>query len=103
MNTVPATTKSDETRTGRVIIEASIRYEPAEQTIKLPAASQVVGVYHAHDGIKLIVTCNPNLPDTERTFCLRRSGELLPEPAAYYRYVGTLHETPAVHIFEKRA
>lgn len=90
-------------RIGRVITEARLKYELEEQTIKLPAASQVIGVRHGLDGITLFVTCNPQLPDTDRTFCLRRSDEALPEPYAYYRYIGTLAETPAVHVFEKRA
>lgn len=102
MNTAPSA-KAEDIRTGRVIIEARLQYKPAEQIIKLPAASQVIGVHHGIDGIKLFVICNPHLPDAERTFCLRRSDEILPEPAAYYRYVGTLYETPALHIFEKRA
>jgi hypothetical protein len=102
MNTMPAATKAED-RTERVIIEARLTYEPAEQTIKLPAASQVIGVRHGIDGIRLFVTCNARLPDVDRMFCLRKSGEALPEPQAFYRYIGTLDETPAVHVFEKRA
>jgi hypothetical protein len=103
MKTVPAQAKADDARTERVITEARLTYEPAEQTIKLPTAAQVIGVRHGLDGIRLFVTCNPHLPAIDRVFCLRKSDEALPEPQAFYRYIGTLDEMPAVHVFEKRA
>jgi hypothetical protein len=102
MNTMPAEAKADD-RTRRIITEARLTYEPAEQTIKLPAAAQVIGVRQGLDGIRLYVTCNPHLPAVDRIFCLRKSDEALPEPQAFYRYIGTLDATPAVHVFEKRA
>lgn len=97
MSTAPTGTK-----TVRVITEARLTYEP-EQVIRLPAAAQVIGVRTRQGGITLYVTCNPHLPNADRAFCLRRSDEPLPEPAAHYRYVGTIDDTPALHIFEKRA